>query len=43
MGKVALVDRKYTLLSDSLEEAIKCSLVKITSLVVHPGHNRVCL
>jgi hypothetical protein len=41
MSEEALVDSQDTLGADSLEQAIKDTLVQVTSLVVHASHNGI--
>lgn len=41
MGKETLVDGKNTFRADSLEQAVKDTLVEVTGLVVHASHDRV--
>lgn len=43
MSKVPLVDRKETFGGDRLVEAVEHAFVKVSSLVVHPGHDGVCI
>lgn len=41
MGEEALVNGKWTLGADSLEQAIKHTTVEVSCLVVHTSHDRV--
>lgn len=42
VGKEALVDGKNTFRADGLEQAVKDTLVQVTGLIVHAGHDSVC-
>lgn len=42
VSEEALVDSKNTFRADGLQQAVKNTLVEVTSLVIHASHNRVC-
>ena len=41
MSKEALIDSEQALGLDGLVQTIKHALIKVTSLVIHPRHDRV--